>query len=457
MDFRDHVRALWALRVPLVLVAALLALGVAGYQATRPATQTSTVALDVVAAPGADGAADATTTAADRYALVGTGSAVLDAVAQQTGVSRADVTAAVTVTAASADQLEVTATGRDAATARALVTAEAQALVAAVDTQERDRRDQDVAGLQSRLSDVATRLAAVPAGTDPGGVRTALTVQLNTLATAIGTRQSQIPPRLSQDGAPTEVSVAGGALRKGVLTFLLALVLLGEGAVALLRLQGRLLRGNWAGQVQELTGSPLLSVVLVTGRGRLEPSGGLRAHLALRKVTGPDGLTLLPFVEDLAARRLAREIARSARALGRPGLVVDASHWRTERADAGGQVGEETLEEGAREVVLHSGRAPLDSMVREEEYVVLYGPPAADLHGTVALALLGSAPVLVLDSRSARVKGVREWAQVLREAGCAPVGVIVLDRRFGVGPLPRPSARAAAPAQAPAPSPTPAP
>jgi hypothetical protein len=435
MDFRSHVRALWAVRRLVSLLSLLVAAAFVLWAAASPVTVMATATLSI-RQPAFEGGTttEAFALQAQRYVLLSQTQALRRAAAAAVGdgIDEATIARQVSVTPSTTGLLEVVATGRTDDRPADQVLAVSTALIDAV-TQEQDRsRDADIASLEARLADVAQRSARIEVvDTRSRATRDALDAQAQSLVTAVAERSNQPSGGLSALGDVQIQRSTRGLLQIGLVSAIVAALVVGELVVASFRLRRRLVPGSEVSTVEHLTGAPVVPRIYRTVDGDLSPDDAAHLFLTVVGLQGapPPSLTFVSLTPSPRAVAIAQVVSTVAAELGTRTLLVDMDP---------GAPGGSTPGDGRSELpgaTLRRLSIDLDPPVvggstnrrrslrplLEQGLVIAAAPPYDRVTDVLYVARELGSVVLLADARSVTPAAVHDAAELLRRAGAPPI------------------------------------
>jgi succinoglycan biosynthesis transport protein ExoP len=464
VDLTDHLRVLrtnwWKVLVAALIVGALSY----GYSASQAkvyaADQLLSVASqDVTSAQAVD--PNQIDFRASFYAAVGNTPGIAAAARKKeklTALTVDDIKSQVDVsTTATTGILKVSATGSDPAQAVAIATGVSAALKDFVAAQQGAELNAQKASLQSAIDgfQAALRTANVQNNAE---LKIFVQQQLTTAQqTYLTLRVSgfQVAP-LTQPIAKTG-PVSPHPKKAGLLGFLVALVLVGEGLVVVRAFGDRFARTNDVEQITNFTGLPVLAMV-PRGRGPdvVEAFRTLRTNLMFLEGAGrPRTIAIVSPNPGAGKSFSAVHLAESAVAVDATVVLVDAdlrrpvlhSRLRCDREPGlSNALRGSDLQSALHRVdgipnlkLIPSGSAVNDTVgvlggrafrhvldsLDSAELVVVDTPPGAVYADALAVAAQCDATLLVLDAKSTRRRAARTLIDSLERTGATLIGVVV--------------------------------
>ena len=459
LDLSEHLRLVWQ-RKWLVLLASLVVAGlVFGWRTSQPDIYSASALINVVPARAQE-AKDVTEEdalfASESYAelantqplLARAGSSLKPPLDVETVERR------VKVDSSTAGYISISATGRTPEEARNLTEALGTALVDDVASRQAAQTASLLAPVEAQVSDLETRLNAIPPG-DPR--RETLRLQYEALVQNAASTRLRPTDRLS---VVTPAHTSGGPIspkprRDAALAFVVALVLNSELVVLLTRLGDRFTGDDVAAVIGAETGLPVLAEVPQGDDDQiLEAFNSLRTNLMFMR--SPDRIHTVAIVgggSGVGKTFVATNLAKSVGLLEVPVVLVDgdlrrpAVHERLGTTRSPGLTemlgGEDVSARPVPDVpslqVLPAGGAtpdPARVLVSTEfrnfveslswaGMVVFDTPPVGPFADAVAIGLRCDAVILVVDARRARRRHLRRVIESLRQAAVPLFGVVV--------------------------------
>jgi capsular exopolysaccharide synthesis family protein len=368
-------------------------------------------------------------------------------------------------TAADLGFLELTAEGPNPAAARRLVDALAKALIEDVDRQQEQVIDDDLKSVNAEIESLAAQLEALP-GESPE--RDAIQARYEALLASAVDRRTQPRNRVeivSPAERPSSPSAPKPA-RDALLALLAALVITGELSVVTHALSDRLPRSQDPEAVGRLLGLPVLAAVpRGSGAANIEAFRILRTNLfALPPSQRPRTIAIVSSNASAGKSFTAINLARSAGAQETRILLIDGDlrrpvvHLRLNLEREPGLtnlihdpsvrgavhsvgVGPEfAVGEPRRFLAIPSGHPVRDpvatlsgealaravsSLDEAPDLTIVDTPPVALFGDALELAAQCDAAILVLDSKTSRVRTTRATISQLNRAGATILGVVL--------------------------------
>ena len=320
----DHLRVLNRYRVPIALIAALVALAVYGMQARTPATyQASTVVRFIVPEVATSGgsARDSAQLLAGTYVETSSAPAFAERVKQSApgAFTVSQVQARLRVAEKAVPGfLAVTATGPSGKEAAALADAGAATLAATIGEDQQRVVDKALDPLRAEVVQLDAQLAKTDLSE---ATRRSLEDQRGAAQRTIADRQESLRASVvGPDPAPVpSTPVAPHPTRAASVAFIIAIVLASEGFVLARYLRGSLSLGDPAGDLERIVGVPSLELGAI---GRRRPAGAILPFV-LQHLSGRPVISVVQ--RNGAPTALpATEIADALARIGTRVLLVDA-------------------------------------------------------------------------------------------------------------------------------------
>ncbi|HEX4493047.1 MAG TPA: Wzz/FepE/Etk N-terminal domain-containing protein [Acidimicrobiia bacterium] len=464
MDLTDHLRVLranwWKVLIAAIIVGAIAY----GFSATRPNVYQANQLLSVASVDATSNTVvdtDQIDFRASFYAAVANTPAIAAQVQKSQNLKDLSVDAVqsdihVTVTDTTGI-MEVRADGRNPAEAVKIATGTSSALKGFITAQQQSE-------LNGRRKDLQSQIASYQSALDTAAVKQSVSLT-NFVNQALLTAQQSLldlqPSGFQVQGLTVPIASNGPVSprpkKAGLLGFLVALVLVGEGIVVFRAFGDRFARTNDVEQITSFTGLPVLAMV-PRGRGPdvVEAFRTLRTNLMFLEGAGrPRTIAIVSPNPGAGKSFSAVHLAESAVAVDATVVLIDAdlrrpvlhSRLRSDRepglsnALRGADL-QSTLHrvDGIPNLkLLPSGSAVNDTVgvlggrafrhvldsLDSAELVVVDTPPGAVYADALAVAAQCDATLLVLDSKSTRRRAARTLIDSLERTGATLIGVVV--------------------------------
>jgi capsular exopolysaccharide synthesis family protein len=464
VDLTDHLRVLranwWKVLIAAIIVGAIAY----GFSATRPNVYQANQLLSVASVDATSNTVvdtDQIDFRASFYAAVANTPAIAAQVQKSQNLKDLSVDAVqsdihVTVTDTTGI-MEVRADGRNPAEAVKIATGTSSALKGFITAQQQSE-------LNGRRKDLQSQIASYQSALDTAAVKQSVSLT-NFVNQALLTAQQSLldlqPSGFQVQGLTVPIASNGPVSprpkKAGLLGFLVALVLVGEGIVVFRAFGDRFARTNDVEQITSFTGLPVLAMV-PRGRGPdvVEAFRTLRTNLMFLEGAGrPRTIAIVSPNPGAGKSFSAVHLAESAVAVDATVVLIDAdlrrpvlhSRLRSDRepglsnALRGADL-QSTLHrvDGIPNLkLLPSGSAVNDTVgvlggrafrhvldsLDSAELVVVDTPPGAVYADALAVAAQCDATLLVLDSKSTRRRAARTLIDSLERTGATLIGVVV--------------------------------
>jgi capsular exopolysaccharide synthesis family protein len=464
VDLADHLRVLRTNWWKILVVAAIVGALSYGYSRSQPKVYAADQLLSVASQ-------DVTSTQAvdpnqidfraSFYAAVGNTPAIAAAAKEKeklTSLTVDDVLSKINVsTTNTSGILNVTAKGSDPAEAVKIARGVSAALKDFVTSQQATETQARKDNIQSQI-DVLVKALTTPEVNNNPEVKSFVQQELTTLRQSLlsvapnGFQVTPLTPPIARPGP-----VSPHPNKYGILGFLVALVVLGEGLVVVRAFGDRFARTNDVEQITNFTGLPVLAMV-PRGRGPdvVEAFRTLRTNLMFLEGAGrPRTIAIVSPNPGAGKSFSAVHLAESAVAVDATVVLIDAdlrrpvlhSRLRCDREPGlsnalRGSDLQSTLHrvEGIPNLkLIPSGSAVNDTVgvlggrafrhvldsLDSAELVVVDTPPGAVYADALAVAAQCDATLLVLDARSTRRRAARTLIDSLERTGATLIGVVV--------------------------------
>jgi capsular exopolysaccharide synthesis family protein len=464
VDLTDHLRVLranwWKVLIAAIIVGAIAY----GFSATRPNVYQANQLLSVASVDATSNTVvdtDQIDFRASFYAAVANTPAIAAQVQKSQNLKDLSVDAVqsdihVTVTDTTGI-MEVRADGRNPAEAVKIATGTSSALKGFITAQQQSE-------LNGRRKDLQSQIASYQSALNTAAVKQSVSLT-NFVNQALLTAQQSLldlqPSGFQVQGLTVPIASNGPVSprpkKAGLLGFLVALVLVGEGIVVFRAFGDRFARTNDVEQITSFTGLPVLAMV-PRGRGPdvVEAFRTLRTNLMFLEGAGrPRTIAIVSPNPGAGKSFSAVHLAESAVAVDATVVLIDAdlrrpvlhSRLRSDRepglsnALRGADL-QSTLHrvDGIPNLkLLPSGSAVNDTVgvlggrafrhvldsLDSAELVVVDTPPGAVYADALAVAAQCDATLLVLDSKSTRRRAARTLIDSLERTGATLIGVVV--------------------------------
>lgn len=463
MDLRAHFGAIWRRRWLVLALAVVVAVGVFGLTKLEAPTYQAQAELSVtpavVGSSGQGTSQDRAIFLASTYAQLASTEPVLALAARDSGLHITEIAAArllTTTASTSLGFLTVTAKGPSAGAAQALARGLTQALLTTVTAQTNQ-------SLQAELNPVEAEIKSVSANLQNANLsaaeRAALEAEYQALVQAATTRQLQPADQLTVV-APARADpspVAPGPKRDAVLAFLLALVLLSEGAAAVAALSDRFPAEALDEEVGRVTGVPLLAHVPEGGgEDTVEAFRTLRTNLLFMDEASQTRTVAVVSVDAGAGKSfIAVRLAAAMAELGVAAALIDGDMRRPvvhERLNIPRQPGLGNLLGGAEVsecghlypdepnlLVIPAGIPlpdPAGSLSRHltrrvlgplaaARFIVIDTPAESVFPDAATIAANCDGTIVVIDASVTKRREARSMMARLRQVNANPIGAVV--------------------------------
>jgi capsular exopolysaccharide synthesis family protein len=463
VDLTDHLRVLRSNWWKILVVAAIVGALSYGYSRSQPklyaADQLLSVASqDVTSTQAVD--PNQIDFRASFYAAVGNTPRIAAAAREKEKLTLTvdDILSKIHVTTTDTSGiLNVTAKGSDPTEAVKIARGVSAALKDFVTSQQAQETQAQKNNIQSQIDVLVKALATPEVNNDPE-VKSFVQQNLTTLRQSLlsvapaGFQVTPLTPPVARPGP-----VSPHPTKYGVLGFLVALVVLGEGLVVVRAFGDRFARTNDVEQITNFTGLPVLAMV-PRGRGPdvVEAFRTLRTNLMFLEGAGrPRTIAIVSPNPGAGKSFAAVHLAESAVAVDATVVLIDAdlrrpvlhSRLRCDREPGlsnalRGSDLQSTLHrvEGIPNLkLIPSGSAVNDTVgvlggrafrhvldsLDSAELVVVDTPPGAVYADALAVAAQCDATLLVLDAKSTRRRAARTLIDSLERTGATLIGVVV--------------------------------
>jgi capsular exopolysaccharide synthesis family protein len=464
VDLTDHLRVLRANWWKVLIVAVVVGGLAYGYSSTRPNVYEAKQLLSVASQDVTSSAAvdpDQVDFRASFYAAVANTPSIaaqVRATQKLTDLSVDDIQADIDVTETDTTGiLQVRALGRNPTEAVKIATGTSNALKAFVTAQQEEELNGQRSDLQTQITNYQHALTT-PAVRGSVALTNFVNQALQTAQQALLDLQPsgfQVRPITQPIATPGPVSPH--PKKSGLLGFLVALVLVGEGMVIVRAFGDRFARTNDVEQITSFTGLPVLAMV-PRGRGPdvVEAFRTLRTNLMFLEGAGrPRTIAIVSPNPGAGKSFSAVHLAESAVAVDATVVLIDADLRRPvlhSRLRCDREPGLSNALRGADlQSTLHridgipnlklipSGSAVNDTVgvlggrafrhvldsLDAAELVVVDTPPGAVYADALAVAAQCDATLLVLDAKSTRRRAARTLIDSLERTGATLIGVVV--------------------------------